>query len=59
MGADPEKHGAADCPTLTRAVAYQALPVCSNRMYRRLRRGDTDVFAMNYHLGQAWSSLNL
>ena len=47
LGAEPERHGAADCLTLTKAVLkYQgiATPSPQRSWYRRLRRGDTDVF---------------
>ena len=47
LGADPVRHGAADCLTLARAVlAYQGVesPPPNRAWYRRLRRGDTDVF---------------
>ena len=47
LGADPEKHGAADCLTLAKAVlAWQGIetPVSKRSWYRRLRRGDTGVF---------------
>ena len=47
LGADPERHGAADCLTLAKAVLqYQGVvtPPAQRSWYRRLRRGDTDVF---------------
>lgn len=47
LGADPERHGAADCLSLAKAVlAYQgvATPEAQRGWYRRLRRGDTAVF---------------
>ena len=47
LGADPEKHGAADCLTLAKAVLnYQGVntPAAERSWYRRLRRGDTAVF---------------
>ena len=47
LGADPERHGAADCLSLAKAVLkYQGVdtPAAQRGWYRRLRRGDTDVF---------------
>ena len=47
LGADPERHGAADCLTLAKAVlAWQGIttPAGKREWYRRLRRGDTAVF---------------
>ena len=47
LGACPAKHGAADCLSLARAVlAYQGIetPTPSRDWYRRLSRGDTNVF---------------
>ena len=47
LGANPEKHGAADCLTLARAVlAWHGIdsPEGQRSWYRRLRRGDTAVF---------------
>ena len=47
LGADPEKHQAADCLSLTRAVLlhYGFNPPLPERgWYRRLRKGDTQVF---------------
>lgn len=47
LGASPEKHGAADCLTLAKAVlAWQGIdtPDGQRAWYRRLRRGDTRVF---------------
>ena len=47
LGADPERHGAADCLSLAKAVLkYQGVetPPAQRSWYRRLRRGDTDVF---------------
>lgn len=47
LGACPAKHGAADCLSLARAVlAFQGIetPTPSRHWYRRLRRGDTNVF---------------
>ena len=47
LGANPEKHGAADCLTLAKAVLnYQGIetPAAERSWYRRLRRGDTAVF---------------
>ena len=48
LGADPEKHGAADCLTLARSVlAYQGIesPEPERSWYRRSIRGDKAVFA--------------
>ena len=47
LGAIPEKHGAADCLSLAKAVlAFQgvATPEPTREWYRRIKRGDTDVF---------------
>lgn len=47
LGSNPETHGTADCLSLARAVlAYQGIetPEPKRDWYRRLRRGDTDVF---------------
>ena len=47
LGSNPEKHGTADCLSLAKAVlAYQGIetPEPERSWYRRLRRGDTDVF---------------
>ena len=47
LGATPEKHGAADCLSLARSILefYEiATPEPERGWYRRLRRGDTDVF---------------
>jgi len=47
LGASPEKHGAADCLSLAKAVLqYQGIetPPAQRAWYRRLRRGDTSVF---------------
>ncbi len=47
LGAIPEKHGAADCLSLAKAVlAFQgvATPEPTRDWYRRIKRGDTDVF---------------
>ena len=47
LGASPEKHGAADCLTLAKAVlAWHGIdtPEGERAWYRRLRRGDTSVF---------------
>jgi hypothetical protein len=47
LGADPQRHKAADCLTLAKAVLkYQGVPTPAGRRewYRRLRRGDTAVF---------------
>ena len=48
LGATPEKHGAADCLTLAIAVLEHygiTTPEPQRSWYRRLRRGETDVFA--------------
>ena len=48
LGASPEKHGAADCLTLAKAVlAWQGIetPAGQRAWYRRLRQGDTSIFA--------------
>ena len=47
LGAIPEKHGAADCLSLAKAVlAFQGVdtPEPQRDWYRRLRKGDTSVF---------------
>ena len=47
LGATPEKHGAADCLSLSKAVlAFYGVttPEPQRDWYRRLRKGDTDVF---------------
>ena len=47
LGADPERHGKADCLSLARHVvsAYGIeLPPANRSWYRRLRRGDYAVF---------------
>ena len=47
LGATPEKHGAADCLSLSKAVlAFYGVPTPEPQRdwYRRLRKGDTDVF---------------
>ena len=47
LGADPEKHGAADCLSLTRHVVGHygySLPPAQRSWYRRLRRKDYSVF---------------
>ena len=47
LGATPEKHGAADCLSLAKAVLdfYGVItPEPERNWYRRLRRGDTAVF---------------
>ena len=47
LGADPERHGAADCLSLSKAVlaAYGIeTPTPQREWYRRLKRGDTSVF---------------
>ena len=57
LGADPERHGAADCLTLAKAVLqYQGIitPPAQRSWYRRLRRGDTDVFREEL---QRWGSV--
>lgn len=47
LGADPERHGATDCVGLARTVVehygYTA-PTPTRDWYRRLRRGDYNVF---------------
>ena len=48
LGASPEKHGAADCLTLAKAVlSFQGVktPEPKRHWYRRLMQGDTNVFA--------------
>lgn len=48
LGADPVRHGAADCLTLAKAVLeHQGVPTpqAQREWYRRLKRGDTSVFA--------------
>ena len=47
LGADPERHGAADCLTLARTVLHHhgvPTPKPQRAWYRRLRKGDTAVF---------------
>lgn len=47
LGADPERHGKADCLSLASAVVrYQGFeaPAPRREWYRRLRRGDYGVF---------------
>ena len=47
LGADPEKHGAADCLSLARHVVGHygiTLPPAQRSWYRRLRRKDYSVF---------------
>ena len=47
LGADPEKHGATDCLNLCRAVLHWqgiTTPTPRREWYRRLRRGDRQVF---------------
>jgi hypothetical protein len=47
LGATPEKHGAADCLSLAKAVlAFQgvATPEPTRDWYRRIKRGDTSIF---------------
>ena len=47
LGASPEKHNAADCLTLAKAVlAWQGIdsPPAQRSWYRRLKQGDTAVF---------------
>ena len=47
LGATPEKHGAADCLSLSIAVLTFygiSTPEPERGWYRRLRKGDTDVF---------------
>lgn len=47
LGAVPDKHGAADCLSLAKAVlAFQGVttPEPQRDWYRRLRKGDTSVF---------------
>ena len=47
LGSNPEQHGTADCLSLARAVlAYQGIktPEPKRDWYRRLKRGDTNVF---------------
>ena len=47
LGAVPEKHGAADCLSLARAVlAHYGIdsPAPTREWYRRLRRGDYAIF---------------
>jgi len=47
LGASPEKHGAADCLTLAKAVlSWHGVdtPTPQRSWYRRLYRGDTAVF---------------
>ena len=50
LGANPVDHGAADCLSLCRTVLASYgidTPKPKRSWYRRLRRGDTDVFAKN------------
>ena len=47
LGAIPEKHGAADCLSLAKAVlAFQgvATPEATRQWYRRIKKGDTSIF---------------
>lgn len=47
LGADPAKHGAADCLSLSRAVLHWygvLMPPAQRSWYRRLRRRDYSVF---------------
>ena len=47
LGADPERHGAADCLSMSRAVLHWGgipTPEPERSWYRRLRRGDYEVF---------------
>ena len=47
LGADPERHGAADCLSLSKAVLASygiETPTPQRDWYRRLKRGDTSVF---------------
>ena len=47
LGADPEKHGAADCLSLARHVVGHygyTMPLPQRNWYRRLRRKDYSVF---------------
>ena len=47
LGADPEKHGAADCLSLARHVVGHygyTMPLPQRSWYRRLRRKDYSVF---------------
>ena len=47
LGADPNRHDAADCLTLARTVLYHhrvKTPEPQRSWYRRLRQGDTQVF---------------
>ena len=47
LGSNPDLHGTADCLSLARAVlAYQGIktPEPKRNWYRRLKRGDTNVF---------------
>jgi hypothetical protein len=47
LGADPEKHGAADCLSLARHVVGHygyTMPAPQRNWYRRLRRKDYSIF---------------
>ena len=47
LGADPERHGAADCLTLSRYVLKTygiKTPAGERSWYRRLRKGDYSIF---------------
>ena len=47
LGASPERHGAADCLTLAIAtLTWYGVPTpkAQRSWYRRLKKGDTDVF---------------
>ena len=47
LGADPEKHGAADCLSLSRAILkWYGIdsPDPARSWYRRLRKGDYSIF---------------
>ena len=47
LGAIPEKHGAADCLSLSKAVlAFQGVttPEPTRDWYRRIKKGDTSIF---------------
>jgi hypothetical protein len=47
LGAEPEKHGAADCLSLSRAVLHWygiSIPPAQRSWYRRLRHRDYSVF---------------
>lgn len=59
LGAIPEKHGAADCLSLAKAVLQfygVATPEPQRDWYRRLRKGDTEVF--KEELGKWGSQIN-